>query len=128
MNAKRKNLLIALCFYVALWIITGAFGLPQVDRAFDEEYAIGSRDGLESAARVVRASRVPYVRITDPSQQPIPEVPFRSRSVGIPIAPFLILDEICVAETPLAAFSGRRLIFWFFGYSRVFTLKVWWVS
>ena len=131
MTPKRKKLWIGFGCYSALWIITGVLGLPQTDRAFDREFAFGSSDVFstdERPAGIVPASRVPYVRVTDPSEHSPPDIPFRSRSTGFPIAPFLIVDEVCVAQAPLAAFSGRRIIFWFFGYSRWLPLKVWWVS
>ncbi|MEY3172411.1 MAG: hypothetical protein RLZZ436_324 [Planctomycetota bacterium] len=131
MTPKRKKLWIGLGLYAVLWIVTGVVGLPQIDRAFDREFAAGSPDAFatdERPARNVPASRVPYVRVTDPSEHLLPDIPFRSRSTGLPIAPFLVIDEACVAEAPLAAFSGRRMVFWFFGYTRWVPLKVWWVS
>jgi len=131
MSPKRKKTWVGLAIYAGLWITTGVLGLPQVDRAFDREFAIGSPDAFTSAGRLVRrvpVSRVPYVRVSDPGTQSLPETPFRSRSVGFAIAPFLIVDEVCVAQAPLAAFSGRRLLFWCFGYSRWLPLKEWWVS
>lgn len=132
MASRRKHLLIGLGIYAGLWLITGILGLPQVDRAFDEEFALGSPEAFtspESPARWVPMSRVPYVRIIKlSSHSSLPDIPFRSRSTGFPVAPFLILDEACIARTPLAAFSGRRLIFWFFGYTRWIPLKIWWVA
>jgi hypothetical protein len=131
MTFKRKKLWIGLATYLLLWIATGLVGLPQADRAFNREFASGSGDGFASAghtARQVASSRVPYTRVTDPSAQSLPDLPFHSRSTGFPIAPFLIVDEACVAEAPLAGFSGRRIVFWFFGYCRWMPLQVWWVS
>ena len=131
MTSRQQKLSIALGIYVCLWLATGIGGLPQVDRAFDKEFATGSPDAfetLEHPAQIVPIPRVAYVRIIDPERQSTPEIPFRARSLGAPIAPFLILDEACVAETPLAAFSGRRLVFWFFGCTGWIPLKTWWVS
>jgi len=131
MISRRNKMWIWVGSYAVLWILTGVLGLPQTDRAFDREFASGSPDAFTPEDRPVRrvpASRVPYVRVTDPSKQSLPAIPFRSRSTGFPIAPFLIIDEACVAQAPLAAFSGRRIVLWFFGYSRWFPLKVWWVS
>ena len=131
MTRKRKKLWIGLGLYAVLWIVTGVMGLPQIDRSFDREFAFGSPDAFATNERPVRkvpSSRVAYVRITDPREHSIPDIPFHSRATGFPIAPFLIIDEACFAKAPLAAFSGRRMVFWFFGYTRWFPLKVWWVS
>jgi len=125
------KLWIGLGLYVVLWIVTGGVGLPPIDRAFDREFEFGSPDAFttkERPARKVPASRVTYVRVTNPSEHSLPDIPFRRRSTGFPIAPFLIVDEACFAEAPLAAYSGRRIIFWFFGYSRWLPLNTWWVS
>lgn len=131
MISKRNKLWIGVGSYAALWVLTGVVGLPQVDRAFDQEFASGSPDAFATEGRPVRevpASRVPYVRVTDPSRHSLPDIPFRSRSTGFAIAPFLVVDEACIAQAPLAAFSGRRLVVWFFGYSWWVPLKIWWVS
>lgn len=127
---KGKKRWIGPGIYMALWILTGVLGLPQVDHAFDEQYATGSLNAFSSprhSDRRVPVRRLRYERSIDPSDQSLPEIPFRSRSNGIPIGPFLILDEVCVVQTPLAGFSGRRLVFWFFGYNHWIPLKTWWV-
>lgn len=131
MPSKRKKLWIVLGVYVFLWGITGVFGLPEVDRAFDTEFVMGSPDGLASEkqpAIQVPVTRVQYVRISNPETQAMPAIPFRSRSKGLPVAPFVILDEVCVAQTPLAVFSGRRLVFWLPGFTRWMPLTTWWVA
>jgi hypothetical protein len=131
MTPWQKKLWTGLAVYAVLWIVTGIMGLPQIDRAFDREFSVGSSDAFRTDARPVPkvpSTRVPYVRITDPRACSLPETPFRSRSIGFPIAPFVIIDEACFAEAPLAAFSGRRLVFWFFGYTWWVPLNVWWVS
>ena len=130
MNPKRKKLRTGLGIYAALWVITGVWGLPQVDRAFDREFAVGS-DGISSVGRPARrlpTSRVPYKRVIEPTGKGLPNLPFRSRSRGFPIAPFVIIDEICEVQTPFAGFSGQRVVFWLFGYSYWFPIRVWWVA
>ncbi|MDD2709853.1 MAG: hypothetical protein PHV34_17860 [Verrucomicrobiae bacterium] len=131
-SSTKRALWSGVGIYMGLWTITGTLGLLQVDRAFDEEFALGSPVALTSPSppiQKVPTSRVHYARITDPGgKTSLPGIPFRSRSIGIPVGPFLILDEVCVATTPMAAFSGRRLVFWFFGYTGWMPLKTWWTA
>jgi hypothetical protein len=56
----RKNLRIGISIYCLLWALTALFGLPDVDRKFDVEYAVGTR-GIAPGGK--RLEIVPVVRI-----------------------------------------------------------------
>lgn len=111
-----------------MWIITATLGLPDVDRAFDREIAhgtLGQDDG--TAVPVTRVSFAP-MREPDELRKDVPAGPWRCRSIGIPVAPFAIVDEAVFVTDELAAYSGRRIVFWFFGWTRWATLKLYWIS
>ena len=118
---------------MGLWILTGLIGLPSVDRAFDREFAVGSsvdRHGTKSAP----VTRVPFRSLPRPFET-VPEVafnppgrPWRMRSNGVAVAPFVIIDEAAWQVHPLSVFGGRRVVFWLFGFSTWHALKAYWVS
>jgi hypothetical protein len=113
--------------------MTALFGLPDVDRKFDVEFALGT-EHLGVAGR--RPEWVPALRspfrnsLREPGVTPsyVPDKPWRARSGGFAVAPFLVIDEIATQTGPLAGISGHRVAFWFFGFSIWTMLNAYWVS
>lgn len=128
---RTRKLLIAFALgYLVLWAITALVGLPQVDHAFDRDLATGSV-GFGDAGNVeIPVQRIDYFDLADPESLPahVPETPWRCRSKGVAVAPFVIVDEAAWQDHLLSGFGGRRLVFWVFGYVRWIPLRKYWVS
>ena len=130
---KRRRRSKRVLFYVAgayllLWILTAIVGLPSVNREFDKEFAKGSI-GLGPGTKPIQVERIPFVPMRNPDYLPL-NLPtrFRCRSRGIPIAPFIIIDEVSWQTNSLGGYSGKRVIFWLFCKSWWFPLSTYWVS
>jgi hypothetical protein len=54
--------------------------------------------------------------------------PWRARSTGYVVAPFIVIDEVACQWGALAGESEHRIVFWFFGYSEWGRIKTYWVS
>jgi len=117
--------------YCALWAITALFGLPDVDRKFDVEFAVGTKDFGIARPEVLPAVRIPFATLMrDPKAWPsyVPDKPWRARTTGYAIAPFIVIDEVAWQVAPLAGMSSHRCVFWFFGYSKWARIKTYWLS
>lgn len=127
---RRKKLIIALGFYLILWALTSVVGLPQVDQAFDRQFAMGSVGFADGGANEVPVRRIEVFDMRNPeaSANQLPDWPWRCRSTGVAIAPFVILDEAAWQVHALSGFGGRRLVFWAFGFVRWVPLRRCWVS
>ena len=114
--------------YMILWILTAMVGLPSLNREFDKEFAQGYV-GLGPGTKPHQVERIPFVPMRNPDSFP-PNLPtlFRCRSRGIPIAPFIIIDEASWQTNPLWGYSGKRVVFWLFCKSWWFPLRTYWVS
>lgn len=139
-NGMRKAVRWFAAIYLTLWLVTALFGVASVDRAvdraFDREFAEGSR-GLGPGSTPMPVIRIPFQRLPEPfhrlrDRRDVPfdvlRTPWRMRSPGLAVAPFLILDEAAWQSDALAGYGGRRVVFWFFGFSAWYPLKVYWVS
>ncbi len=130
---RKRYLRIIVWSYCALWAITTLFGLPDVDRKFDLEFAVGTQ-GLGVAGQrleVLPVMRIPFsTSLRDPQAMPayVPDKPWRSRSSGIAIAPFVVIDEVACQWGSLAGLSAHRVVFWFFGYTEWARIKTYWLS
>lgn len=126
----RKSIRIALGLYLLMWLLTAMVGIPSVDRRFDEELAMGSTGWGGPGNVAMPVKRVAFFELSDPSNLvgKVPDTPWRCRSDGFAVAPFVILDEAAWQDHILSGFSGRRLIFWFFGFSRWYPIRQYWVS
>ena len=114
-----------------MWAITGLFGPASVDRHFDEEFAFGSTGFGGTGNDSVQLQRIELFDLDDPLGMPAdlsPDARWRCRSRGFAIAPFLIIDEAAWHDHILSGFAGKRLVFWFFGFSRWMPLRTYWVS
>jgi hypothetical protein len=135
MSKKKKRILVAGGVYVVLWALTWTWGLHDVDRAFDAEFAVacdrafgsGHGDDQGATARVVRLSRFNVRDLSDPTNEPCDDY-FRYRSRGSAVAPFVIVDEAAWVDAPLSGFGGRRVVFWFFGATTWFPIWAYWVA
>lgn len=125
-TVRKRRVLLGLIFvYMVLWLLTATWGNVTVNQKFDEQIALGY-PGLSTTP--VPVVRIPYTReMRDLGWSP-PEEPWRARSRGVAIAPFLILDAAAWINGGLSGFSGFRLNLWFFGASSWIPLKVFWVS
>ena len=111
--------------YLALWGLTWFAGIPQVDQDFDRLFAVGS---ISRSGPSVPVRRLPFFDASDHMTTPpgIAGSPWRCRSHGFAVAPFVIIDRAACRIHPMAGFSGVRLVVWFFGESRwTFISKDW---
>jgi hypothetical protein len=124
MKKGRKAIKWIICVYATLWVITAIWGTLSVDHAFDHEFAVGSR--WDDPMPLVRVrSMVNPKDLNDPKND-LPEYPFRYRSRGLAIAPFIILDEVAYVTAPLGGWGGRRIVLWFFGFTTWFGYDTYW--
>ena len=116
--------------YCTLWAITALFGLPDVDRKFDIEFSVGTQNLAPPGKRseLVPVMRIPFSTELRDLHASVPDKPWRARSSGFAIAPFMIVDEVASQWGPLAGLSSKRLVFWFFGYSEWRDIKTYWLS
>lgn len=129
---KTKWTLKILATYGFLWLLTATWGEHDVDCDFDRQLSVG--DGGNSLGGDVVP--VPVVRIYElanahdfqelENKKMVPPYPWRYRRHGVAVAPFIIIDEIAWITSGLGGESERRLIFWFFGYSKTHVLKAYW--
>ena len=134
-TSRRHCLRRGLLVYCALWAVTALFGLPDIDRKFDVEFAIGTH-GLAPPDReleVLSVIRIPFTTAlrdlgSAGTHVLVPDKPWRARSTGYAVAPFLVIDEVAFHTASLCGFSGHRLVFWFFGFSTCTELNCYWVS
>src|SRR5687767_5813106 len=131
MNRSRygRRLVYVAATYLVLWLLTATVGLRSVDRAFDREFARGSTGAFQSA-RPAEVRRLPFQRFplfSDSQSAVPPEHPFRMRTKGYAIAPFLVVDEVSCQTHAFSGWGGHRLVFWLFGLSTWVPLKEYWV-
>jgi hypothetical protein len=114
--------------YGLLWLATGTWGLWDVNRAFDNEFAWG--EGFLGSG-LVDVRRAATVDIFNPYREGAPKLPrwwWRWRSTGIPLAPFVITDQAGAQWASMAGIGGRRIVFWFFGWTHSFWIDIYWQS
>ena len=132
MISNRKTKVIAWVggLYCLLWILTATWGISDVDRAFDHEFASGSTGFAENLKRVSiqRIDSMADVRnLIDPAKELPDETGlFRYRSRGVAVADFVIIDQVSTVCASLGSFEGRRLCFWFFGFTKWSLLETYW--
>ncbi|MCW1925289.1 hypothetical protein OKA05_22200 [Luteolibacter arcticus] len=127
---RRKQVLIGASIYLFLWSITALVGLPQVDQAFERELAMGSFEFADTGIAEVPVRRIEFFNISNPEdlEGRVSDQPWKCRSAGLAVAPFVIVDQAAWQQYPLSGFGGRRLVLWTFGYVRWRPLKKYWVS
>jgi hypothetical protein len=97
----------------------------DVNRAFDRQYARSESGQGEAIPRATE------VDIYHPYQQGAPRLPgpkWRWRNWGYSVAPFVIIDQAGVQWDSKAGKSGRRIIFWAFGWSHPFWIRYYWIA
>jgi hypothetical protein len=127
---KRRILIVTVSVYCALWLLTATWGISDIDRAFDQEFAYGLT-GMGDAPKKVpirRIEKMANVRILDDPANQFPDDIglFRYRTRGFAVAPFIIIDEAATVYATLGGFGGMRINFWFFGYTNWWPLKCYW--
>jgi hypothetical protein len=142
MNLKAK-LKWGVLVYILLWLLTATWGLKDIDKAFDREFAWGDSmgvsgieigSGISRSAKQIKVIRLEDVDLRDPygdthpaNAKNAPKLLWRCRTVGFPVAPFFILDEAGAQWGGLAGIGGRRLAIWFFGWSHYWWIKTYWL-
>ncbi len=126
----KRSVQIAIGTYLLLWAITAFYGLPSVDRRFDQDLAMGSVGWGGPSNVKMPVTRIEFLDARDPmsSSTGIPDTPWRCRSGGVAVAPFLIVDEAAWQTHILSGFAGKRLIVWVFGFTTWVPIKQYWVS
>jgi hypothetical protein len=130
-NRKRKVVAIIVCVYCLLWVLTATWGISDVDRAFDREFAVGTVGFAEDPTTVPiqRIEQMANMRdLMDPANNmPNDSGLFRFRTRGVAIAPFVIVDEAATVFAFLGGYGGRRVNLWFFGVTKWWSLEKYWV-
>lgn len=132
MSWTRKRKALSICFgvYVFLWALTATWGISDVDRAFDREFAVGVTGfgTHRPEIPIPRISQMANIKDLMDSANNLPEEPglFRFRTNGMAVAPFVIIDEAAAVFAPLGGHGGRRLVLWIFGATRWWPLKTYW--
>ena len=132
MDRSRRLYRYGIPICLSLWLLTATWGERTVDRDFDAQYAMGY-PGLAGPGSP--SARVPIVRVANFAHHDLgnpacrePDFPWRCRSRGIPIAPFVIVDDAAYWNGSLAGISGYRVSLWFFGFSCSIWFYAFWVS
>jgi hypothetical protein len=130
---RRSYLRMGVAIYCVLLALTALFGLPDIDRKFDIENALGTQNlsPSDKGLEVVSVTRIPLSpELRNPETLPVylRDRPWRARSTGYAIAPFVVIDETAFRTDALRGLSGHRFVFWFFGFSKWTMLKTYWVS
>jgi len=101
----RRALIVGVCLYVVLWLLTELFGAPQVRRAVIRDMA-------------------PPTSYEDASRGTGPLPPRWYACGARALVPLLILVDHTWHGGPLSGGSARELYIWFFGLQfRVYTLE-----
>jgi len=129
-NRKQKVIAIVVGTYCLLWILTATWGISDVDRAFDREFA-GGTTGFAENPKEVQIQRIHSMANVRNLMDPANKFPddtgfFRFRTRGVAIAPFLIVDEAATVFASLGGYGGRRLNLWFFGITKWWSMKMYW--
>ncbi len=121
MKRKHKIWLIIAGIYCFLWLLTGTWGISDIDQAFDRQYAVA----LDQVP-IERIQTMNVRDIEDPTNK-FPETDwFRYRSKGFAVCPFIVVDEAAAVWAGLAGFGGKRVCFWFFGFTHSWLVKAYW--
>ena len=131
MSGKTKIILKILAGYCALWLLTATWGEHDVDCDFDRQFSVGDAGsplgGPIKPTPVVRLEELPnhksHFTMEEAGKLDVPEYPWRFRSQGVAIAPFVIVDEVALYLGGMEAHSWRRLSFWFLGYTKWKVIK-----
>ena len=137
---RRKVFWIPLSVYAFFWFLTGTWGCYDVDRHFDEQYAYGYAGwprqmtlsgGVYSESQRVPIDRVGWFNVRDLNDPKNADAVgrrdlFRYRSRGIPVAPFLIIDDIAEVRAVFNGMGATRVNFWFFGYTKWWVIEAYW--
>jgi len=131
MSKNKKRLLAAGAVYLVLWVLTWTWGLYDVDKAFDAEFALAHPHAFytprdSETVATVRLSRFNVRQLDDPANFQ-GQSWFRYRSRGFAIAPFVILDKAAWVDGPFSGFGGQRVVLWFFGATTWFSYRAYWV-
>lgn len=123
----RRRILTLICSaYLLFWLLTATWGIRDIDGDFDEEFATGL--GLAEPQPVVRLHDVDLRNPYSPGSPPLAEGFWRCRTHGIPVAPFVVLDEAGAQWASMAGIGGRRIVFWFFGWTKAIWIQRCWLS
>lgn len=125
---RKKSVIICSLIYGILWALTATWGVADIDSAFDREFTTGHEGlGTTKVTPIRRIAAIPNIRdLADPANAKTLDGLFRYRSHGIAIAPFLVIDEAAVIYASLGGFGGKRLTFWFFGWTTWVPLQRYW--
>jgi len=128
MSQTRKLAIYLGATYVLLWILTATWGVSDVDRAFDKEFAVGSMSFSANPQKVSipRIQKMNLKELLD-HQNEIPKNGlFRCRTRGIAVAPFVIIDEAGSVWASMGGWGGVRMNLWFFGLNTWWPIKTYW--
>jgi hypothetical protein len=127
-HSRRKLILRFAAIYALLWLLTATWGLRDINRDFDKQFAfaVANDEGLQE-----EMVRIDQVDIKDPYRDPPPAMHgryWRWRGKAIVLAPFIVTDQAGYQDAPLSGIGGRRIVFWCFGWSLPIWVRAYWVS
>lgn len=119
---KKKVFVIPFGIYMFLWLLTATWGTYDVRNHFDKEFEYGYHGlGGEEKVKIPNIdSFYVYDLENEYNQDKIPRSSrglFRYKSIGIAVAPFIIIDNMAAVWGGLAGLGAKRFNFWFFGYT-----------
>jgi hypothetical protein len=126
---KRKVLVILFAIYMFLWFLTAIWGNCDVRRDFDKQFEYGYPNlaGGEKVKITSIDSFYVYSLEHEYNQDKLPENGlFRYKSIGIAIAPFVIVDNMAEVSGVLSGLGATRLNLWLFGYTWWYPVIAYW--
>lgn len=114
--------------YVLLWLLTATLGNHQIDKSFDSDFRHGRAINSGEQIEIARIETLFVRDLMDPRNESlIPENGlFRYRSMGIALAPFIVIDEIGTVYASMGGTGAVRVSIWFPGFTRSWLVYPYW--
>ena len=129
---KKKVVIIPFAIYMFLWLLTATWGTYDVRSHFDKQFEYGYPNLSDEKIKITNIDSF-YVYSLDHehNQDKIPSNScglFRYKSIGIAIAPFVVIDNMATIWGGLAGLGATRFNFWFFGYNWWYPIIPYWCA
>jgi hypothetical protein len=130
----KRKLIIGLTIYLILWVLTGVIGEIQINTRFEHEFAEGTKAAFAEGLKrypMEKTKRIADFDVTKPDGglgDKYPELPWKYRSRGFAVAPFVMLDKCAYQTGGLCGGGFLRLHVWFFGLTHWWPIRGYWAS
>ena len=127
---KNKRFRIFVSVYIFLWLLTAVWGNYDVRKKFNIQYGYAYKEWTNEKIKTEEVSSFyVYDLEHEYNKDKIPENGrFRYKSIGIAIAPFIIVDNIAAVWASLAGIGATRINLWVFGYTWGSPVIVYWCA